>query len=73
MKLEYAVTLEFSEKPPLTVRGVCTAVKAATVARRAVNEVLRQHPNQHWFNLVILLQRPAGEIPLGVTGQQQIP
>jgi hypothetical protein len=59
MQLEYAVTLEFPEAPPKTVRGICTATKATTVARRAVAAAFKTHPNQQWSSLVILLQRPA--------------
>jgi hypothetical protein len=58
MQLEYAVTLEFPEAAPETVRGVCTATKATTVARRAVAAAFKTHPGRKWSSLVILLQRP---------------
>ena len=58
-KFRYAVTLEFTEVGPETVRGELEAANARLGARRAVEAALRAHPGRRWASLVVLLERPA--------------
>jgi hypothetical protein len=53
----YAVTLEFIEAGPETVRGKLEAANARLGARRAVEAALRAHPGRRWATLVVLLER----------------
>jgi hypothetical protein len=55
MTLEYAVTFEFSEAPPITHRCTVAAVSAHTVCARAVREAVAAHPGLRWSSLVVVL------------------
>ena len=60
LRLRYAVTLEFSEEAPETVRGEFTGANACLGARRAVEAAFRAHPRRRWSNLSVLLERQGG-------------
>ena len=53
----YAVTFEFAEDPPVTVRGVLLMPNPALAARRAIESAKRALPNRHWKSVSILLER----------------
>ena len=64
MKVKYAVTFEFLEKPPLTTTGVVASSSAGTCAARAVREAQEVLRPVRWTSLVcVLLERLDGGTP----------
>lgn len=56
MKTLYAVTFEFDEKAP-AVRGQVAGSSATTVAKRALQDAVKQAPHQVWQSLSLLLEK----------------
>ena len=57
MRLRYAVTLEFGEAAPETVRGEFEVANPRLGARRAVEACFKAKPGRQWSSLVVLLER----------------
>jgi len=57
MKCKYAVTFEFLEAQPETVRGETSATEVQTIAARALRAAKTQKPGVKWSSLVLLLER----------------
>lgn len=55
MTVEYAVTFEFEQQPPITHRGTVTATEAGTCSARAVKEAMKVHKGLRWSSLVVVL------------------
>lgn len=55
MTVEYAVTFEFDQQPPITHRGTVTGGKATTVVARATRAAVTAHPGLRWTSLVVVL------------------
>jgi hypothetical protein len=55
MTVEYAVTFEFEEQPPITHRGTIAGSTAVTVAKRALQSAMKAHPGLRWSSLVVVL------------------
>ena len=53
---EYAVTFEFENDPPITLRGTVEAELRHTAASRAVYEAGKTRPRTKPASLVVLLQ-----------------
>jgi hypothetical protein len=52
-----AVTFEYDEKAPETVRFEMSVSNASLGARRAMDVARRQYPNRTWRSLVLLFER----------------
>lgn len=53
---EYAVTFEFWEDPPVTIRGQVEAEKRHTALSRAYQEACQARPQTKPASLLVLLQ-----------------
>jgi hypothetical protein len=53
--LDYAVTFEYDDLPPQTVRGTVRAVRVCTSARMAVQAAAAQLHPCRWRSVVVLL------------------
>lgn len=56
-RYRYAITFEFDEAAPETVRGEVVATEASGAARRAVVAAQQAKPHRHFRSLVVLLER----------------
>jgi len=57
MRLSYAITFEFTENAPETVRGESSVANVRLGARRAVEAAQKACPNRKWASISILLER----------------
>ena len=57
MRCSFAVTFEFSEAPPETVRGIVEALEVQTLAARAFRQAKEEKPNMKWSSVVLVLQK----------------
>ena len=57
MQYRWAVTFEFDQEPPETVRGEIDVPNPRLGARRAVEAAQRAHPNTRFRSLVVLLEK----------------
>lgn len=78
MTVNYAVTFEFAERPPLTHRGTVEGWETSTCASRAIKVAQKALKPVGWTSAVIVfldrVNTPAaesdGEAPEGVVGQE---
>lgn len=63
MKLNYAVTFEFDERAPVTVRGTVEAGSLGPAGRMAINEASTQagQGKRGWRSVCVLLDRGSVE------------
>lgn len=57
MKVKYAVTFEFEERPPVTHRGTVEASAEATCASRGIKLAKRALRPVNWTSVVVFLER----------------
>jgi len=55
MKVKYSATFEFTNDPPVTVKGETEAASLGSLFKNAANALKRTHPRRQWSSCVICL------------------